>query len=148
LGLVEKNDKEDLLEFGDYKLGAIEREQQGLKITGVPVKTSKYAKTTIIITTRFFCLPLGQDPRPKDPLTWTLWRHETTWWDDKSAPYESWHPEESYLTGWRCMQEKYSQQRIVQPYNEKSQKAAKGQSHGSTYFNCVPSTVNPWGKEG
>jgi hypothetical protein len=143
LALAEKSIQENL---EDYRL-TIEREKQGLISTNVPVKKSEDAKTSIV-TLRFFCLPLGHDPRPKDPLTWTLWRHETTWGDDNRAPYESWQPEESYLTGWRCMQERDSRQKIYIPYNEESKKAAKGKRRTSTYFSCVPSTVNPWGKEG
>lgn len=144
LALAEKSNREEL--SVDYKPVQIEREKQGLTVTGTPVKTSKDAKT-VIMSTRFFCLPLGQDPRPKDPLTWTLWRHDTHS-DGDRVSYESWHPEESYLTGWRCMQEKHSRERSVQPYNEKSEKAAKGQTRWNQSFDCVPSTVNPWGKEG
>jgi len=142
LSFAEKNYQEEGTSK-DYKL-TIEREKQGLRVIYVPVKESKDEKT--IGTTRFFCLPLGQDPRPKDPLTWTLWRHEATRGDRIS--YDSWQPEDSYLTGWQCMQAQHWQQQIVRPYNEESRKVGKGQQRTSTYFTCAPSTVNPWGKEG
>ena len=60
--LLEKSYQESKTLLEDYRL-TIEREKQGLTVTGVPVKKSGDAKA--ITTTRFFCLPLGQDPRPK-----------------------------------------------------------------------------------
>ena len=145
LTLLEKGNQESKTLLEDYRL-TIEREKQGLTVTGVPVKKSKDAKS-IVTTTRFFCLPLGQDPRPKDPLTWTLWTHKTTWADNRVV-YESWQPEESYLTGWKCTREKSANQKIYNPYNEKAEKVAKGQRYTKTYFQCAPSTISPWGKEG
>jgi hypothetical protein len=147
LALIEKTIQEQKTggSFDDYRL-TIEREKQGLRVAAVPTKTSNDAKTNIF-TNKIFCLPLGIDPRPKDPVTWTLWRHETTW-NKNGVVYESWQPEESYLVDWKCTQAKSSNQKIYNPYNEKSEKVTKGQRYTKTYFQCAPSTISPWGKEG
>ena len=47
--------------------------------------------------------------------------HTTTWADNRIV-YESWQPDESYLTRWKCAQEKYSKQKIHNPYNDEESK--------------------------
>ena len=100
-----------------------------------------------VVTTRYFCLPLGVDPRLKDPLTWTLWeikfvkrndRTESISWTPNSFPFKN-----SFLTERSCRLELESNERGARPYNEK---ARKDRSGISTYYECVPSTVAPWGK--
>jgi hypothetical protein len=148
LALIEKSIREEERKgsFGSYdgyKL-TVEKVTQGIAVATVSAKTPTDAKP-MSFTTRTFCLPLGMDPRPKDPVTWSLWRHQTTW-NKNGFAYESWQPEESFLVEWKCARAKASNQKIYNSYNEKSEKEAKGQRYTKTYFRCAPSTVNPWGE--
>jgi hypothetical protein len=133
----------DRPEAKDHKI-IFQREKQGIKMTVIPSTASEKDKP-YTQTIRFFCLPIGMDPRPKDPVTWTLWREEFSGRSGRTD-YHSWQPEEdsSYLTEVECRRVKEFQQEIQTPDNEKP---AKEKVSRSTYYHCYPSTVAPWGKE-
>ena len=139
----------------DYKV-TLQRETSGLKATSVPLPGAKEKREKLglsefksrVVTYRFFCLPLGMDPRQKDPLTWTLWerkfvkrngRTESTSWTPVSFPFKN-----SFLNERSCRLELESNQRGARPYNEKARKDPSGIS---AYYECFPSTVVPWGKQ-
>src|SRR5262245_30376219 len=125
----------------DYQV-SIKQEGPGLLVTGESRNKNEETRNT---SAKFFCLPLGHDPRLKDPLTWTLWEHQYV--ETNNQIHESWRPEESYLTGSRCEKSSKSMRDIYRSLEEKD-KTTKSQKRISTFFICAPSTINPWGKGG
>jgi hypothetical protein len=51
----------------------IQPDKESLRAKVVSVSGADKKKYESIVITRFFCVPLGVDPRPKDVTMWTLW---------------------------------------------------------------------------
>jgi hypothetical protein len=91
-----------------------------VRVSGADKKT--YETTTIM---RFFCMPLGVDPRPKDVSIWTLWQSVAV------GDAITWKPFETYLTRANCEQGREFQDKVA------------ASNAAPFFFRCLPSGVNP-----
>lgn len=66
LGNIYKNDTS---RDPDFKF-TLDTEKDVVKLSAVPLKANEKPKLSV---TRWFCLPIGMDPRVKDQSTWVLW---------------------------------------------------------------------------
>lgn len=74
----------------------------------ISTHTEGNTNTSGVSNTRFFCIPIGIDPRPKDQSTWVLWAHiyKRDGSDNGSLSLEG-----SYLTQFAC--ERARQQSVL-----------------------------------
>jgi hypothetical protein len=135
--IYEKDFRE--VEKQGYKVD-IRKEQNALRVTVVAPPKEKDNSQALV--TRFFCVPLGVDPRPKDQSSWVLWEEEFVDSSSRIGPLHSWKPKEGYLSKAACEREKWSNDsRAVREQN----KDKKTVVHD--YYQCLPAGVSPWGKE-
>lgn len=114
-----------------------EEKSGALVITTTP-KAPKQNERPGITTTRFFCLPLGSDPRPKDQLPWILW--EITSDRGKTTRSIRFEPQETYLTGSACDGHQRMNTKIQGDLEEKYEK--KKQILVKIYYRCFPVGVD------
>src|SRR5215813_6592792 len=93
---------------------------------------------------KFFCLPLGFDPRPRDQSTWILWSN-TSLYDLKSKrrEFESWIPQDGFLTRDACQRQSHT---MEQDIKKGRKEGVYPENEGFSYM-CLPSGVEPWGRE-
>jgi|SRR5215471_19185074 len=120
---------------------SIQRDKNAVQASMMPKNEEK---KSLLYVTRWFCLPLGMDPRPKDQSTWILWEHSSGT-AKGGYRYSDWSPGGGYLTQFACEREQKSSQQGVAKFRKETED--KGQKVSSlTYYKCLPAGVDPWGK--
>lgn len=132
--------QKELSQDPDVKV-TIQRDKDAVRASMMPKDEEQ---KSLLYVTRWFCLPLGTDPRPKDQSTWVLWEH-TSGTVKGGYRYSDWTPGRGYLTEFACERERKSSQqgtaKFIKDMEDKGQKVSS-----LTYYKCFPVGVDPWGK--
>lgn len=108
----------------------IQQEKEVLKVTSDWLLGDK--QTSSLEVTRFFCVPMGFDPRPKDPSTWILWEYvsvsENGKFTDARGPYF----EQGFLTQSTC--EKEHTWRLLMQRELEAKSKAEGKNPSTRTF--------------
>jgi hypothetical protein len=142
ISLSAKREKEGSYQSNDSKI-TIQQEKNGLKVTEVRQVTNIKQRSSVY-STRFFCMPLGVDPRPKDPSTWILWEYVSVSESGKFIEAQGPYFEKGFLTQIACENEHTLRLLREREWEEKSKDERKNPSPRTSKarFLCRPSGVN------
>ena len=119
IALLKKTLEERQARSRDRKI-IIQEEKEVLKATT--------EQTTSAEITRFFCVSIGTDPRPKDLSTWILWEYVSNSESGKLVRIQGPYFEESFLTQIACERERTFRLLLDRELQAKSKAASKSQS--------------------
>lgn len=128
----------------DVKI-TIQQEKESLKLTQVRLLANKQ-ETSSVSVSRFYCMPLGVDPRPKDQSTWILWEKASASQGGKTVETTGWSVAEGYLTKTACEAASYSKsefQREMDRDITEKQPDNPSKRTVQRYYSCLPVGVRP-----
>ena len=103
-------------------------------------------ETSTVSVTRFYCMPLGVDPRLKDLSTWILWERQSVYEDGKRVETTGHEFAGGYLTETACKAAGYSNQRFNEEMDRSITEKQRDNPSKRTrhwYHKCLPSGVPP-----
>jgi hypothetical protein len=138
--------EKDKKESKDVKI-TIQQEKESLKITRVRLLADKQETSSVSIS-RFFCMPLGVDPRPKDPSTWILWEYVSLSENGKFIEARGPFLHGGFLTQFACERAHIAALQIQRELEEKEEQLEAARKKSSKRkvkysYQCRPSGVNP-----